>query len=374
MKQLFIDQSNALTLDAQFVNKAGIIIALAIIGEDGNALKDSTGAAISGWTNDTGAPAELQKVTFDTDLKKYKAVFSFATGTKPQYIRAFWYAKEGTTAIDLPGYLPEEIQLVTASPSASAQPQVLPLSLFESVFLAQDFKMDDDFKEGIRLLMSKNRSEVERELLAAQGRIELKLKMRLFATKDKMDRDYYAEEFRQNYWLQQTNFKPIISVDSYKLIYGSKEILVTPDIHDMMVVNKKMGTIEFLPTAFSGTLFSMMINNVSALGITIMQTGGWSRVPLLFRIEYTHGLDFPNLEASQKEAIRHAVGRNALIELLPRIDPLLRTTSESMSIDGASSSESSGAKDIIKAFREEETAFVDELKREYGMHFDMVVV
>ena len=81
----------------------------------------------------------------------------------------------------------------------------------------------------------------------------------------------------------------------------------------------------------------------------------------------------PNLAEAKKESLRLAVARNALISLLPRIDPLVRKPTESFGIDGASRSVSSGVRDLIKDYREEEAEWVKEIMREYAMHIEIVV-
>jgi hypothetical protein len=105
-----------------------------------------------------------------------------------------------------------------------------------------------------------------------------------------------------------------------------------------------------------------------------MADGGYSRVPCLFRIDYTHGLDFPNLSNQERESIRNAVGRRALINVLPKIDPLVRATSESKSIDGASKSKTGGIKDYLKEYKTEDAAWCASMQREYGSGFEIAVV
>ena len=51
----------------------------------------------------------------------------------------------------------------------------------------------------------------------------------------------------------------------------------------------------------------------------------------------------------------------------------MRKPTESFGIDGASRSVSSGVRDLIKDYREEEAEWVKEIMREYAMHIEIVV-
>jgi hypothetical protein len=135
-----------------------------------------------------------------------------------------------------------------------------------------------------------------------------------------------------------------------------------------------MGTLEFLPTAIQGNLFTALINGVSGLGISIMNSGSFNRIPFLFRIKYTYGLNFPTLPDAEKEAIRQAIGCHTLIKILPILDPSVRVTSGSKSIDGVSKSQNSGMAALLKTYEEQEKIFVNNIKRKYALHFDMGVV
>jgi hypothetical protein len=363
MKRFLIDNQNVLFLDAEHTNKSGLSVTVSIVGEDGSVLKDADGAALK----------DVALVFDDTNHKYALDPLTFQEGTKPQFARLYWIVKEGDSRLELAApFSPEDVELAEAAGSGDAE--VMPITMFVDSFIASESKLDGDYKRAAEAYVNANPDNVRRELRAAQGNIEQKIKMKLFKAQAKMDRDYYLQDFRAEFWMQQTDFRPIVSVDSYILQYGAKGVNITNDIAEHVVIEKKMGTIEFLPTALSGSLFVALLNNLAGLGVSIMQDAGYSRVPLLFRILYTHGLDFPNLPTGQKESIRQAVGRNALINLLPRIDPLARKPSQSQALDGATRSRTGGVRDLIKDYREEEAEWVKEIMREYGMHFDLAVV
>jgi hypothetical protein len=314
-------------------------------------------------------------ISYDGTAKQYKVTFSLDPATKPQYGRIYWYATLAGVPVDLPpDHQPEDVEIAVSFKTAPATSQIMPVQVFLDRFIAADAKMDAKYKAAVAAFVATNRNYMAQELFAAQGDLEREIKMKFFATQAHMERDFFQQEFRSEFWLQQVDYKPIISVDHYFVKYGSTGVEITTDIADKMMVDPKMGTIEFLPTTVSGTLFAALLTNVSALGLSIMADGGYSRVPCLFRIDYTHGLDFPNLSNQERESIRNAVGRHALINVLPKVDPLMRATSESKSLDGASKSKSGGVKDILKDYRDEDKAWIASMQREYGSGFEIAVV
>lgn len=359
MKKIKIGVENTVYFDAQEFNVSGLTVTASVLGESGDVLLN-------------GSNAELKDLatSFDGDKKKYRLVFTLSETTGSQYAGIYWQTESNLPIPD--DFSPEYVEIVEQLPVGKNI--LMPVSVFTDRFLRTQANVDAQLKTVLDNFTNQNRDYVQQELLSAQGTIEQKIKMRIFTTKAKMDRDFYSEPFRTGFWMQVTDYRPIISVDKYQLIYGSKGLEITQDIAQHMVVDPRMGTIEFLPTTLHGSLFTALISHVHALGITIAQDGGYNRIPLLFQIEYRHGLwEFPEFTPAHKESMRNAVARHALINLLPRIDPLVRKTSESKSIDGASKSRSGGVSDIIKTYREEEEKWVDEIKREFAMHIDMAV-
>ena len=361
MKKLFVDQQNILTLDSQFTNKDGLDVELTLVGESGVALNDGVGDPISAVA-----------VAWDASLNKYKTAFTLEAGTTPQYVRAFWYVEESGKVIDTPGFSPEDIQLVSSSVSIS--PEILPLSLFITSYLASDSKLDETYKRAVAAWIGVNGDVAREEIMGAQGNLEEEIKMFFFRRTDSVQRDFYMQDFRSEFWQLQMDYSPIISVDTYELKYGNSAQEITANIAEHIQVSKEMGILEFLPTTMNGNLWSALISSVTALGITMMNDSGYSRIPLLFRVTYTHGLDFPNLPPSEKSSIRNAVGRRAMINLLPRIDPIMRRPSESKSVDGASKSRSGGMKEILKDYREDEKVWVHNMRNRYARNMDMTIV
>ena len=365
MKKLYIDKTNRLSLDSQFTNVNGLTVKLSLIGESGEPLMDSNLQDIEDTT-----------VDWDNTANKYIAVINLHPETPIQFARAFWYAADiGDNNIELEGFQPEDLSVEAATVLNQAYTQILPVSMFLDDYIASQSKMDDSYRRSISRYINKNVNKFREELLVAQGNLEMRLKMRFFATKDHQERDYYEQEFRSTWWQLQFDWSPVISIEKWLLTYGANPAVdLTQNIAEYMKIEHKMGTAEFVPTALNGTLWAALITNLSALGITIMADGAFNRIPLLFNIDYTHGLNYPVLPEAEKASIRWAIGRNALINLLPRVDPSVRFPSQSTSGDGVSKSQSSQVKDLVKDYREEEDAWVKDYARQYAKHFDIVVV
>lgn len=375
MKRLSVDRANVFTFDGLATPTDALKLYATVTGENGAPLKTETGVELSNISNDAAVPLAKLLISYNGTTKKYVVAFNLDPATKPQYGRVFWYATQGGVPADLPAeYQPEDVEIAQTFKAIAATTQIMPVQVFLDRFIAADAKMDARYKAAVNAFVATNRGYVAQELFAAQGDLEREIKMKFFATSSHMERDYFSQEFRSEFWLQQTDYKPIISVDHYFLRYGSDNYELTGDLASKMMVDKAMGTIEFLPTSTTGTLFAALLTNVSALGLSLLADGGFSRVPAMFRIDYTHGLDFPNRTNAERESIRNAVGRRALINVLPKVDPLVRATSESKSIDGASKSKTGGIKDYLKEYKEEDKAWIASMLREYGSGFEIAVV
>ncbi len=366
MKTLALQGTNRFYLEDANAAVADLTVTASIYGEDGAVALD-----------DQSEEIKDKEATFDDaeDKNQYYIDVIFSQNTRPGYYRIYWNVQneEINVLIDQSN-VPQDIRLITVGDTNGVRAEIMPVSIFLSQYIAADAKLDDDYKDAVESYVKEDRDSMRNTLLASQGELENRIKMKFFKSKDSIKRDYYLQDFKTEFWLQQVDCRPLISVDSFKLVYGSQQAELIPNIADQLVIDKKMGIIEFLPTAMSGSLYSILIGAMNGLGLTIMQGGIYSRVPQLFRIEYTHGLDFPTLDDAKKEAIRRAIGRNALIEILPKIDAKVRLISQSLSMDGVSSSESSGIDRLLKDLREDETKWTEEMKREYGIGYEITVV
>ena len=93
----------------------------------------------------------------------------------------------------------------------------------------------------------------------------VKLKIKMFKTSDFINRDFYMQEFNTEFWLQQTDWRPIISLDSFiALIWTSMISAISMDISKYMLVIKRLERLEFLPTVSPSEFYTALITGVSA--------------------------------------------------------------------------------------------------------------
>lgn len=359
MRKLIIEKENVVTLDAVGTNLSTYIVTLTVVGEDGAVLTKS---------DDT--PMTDIPCVWNTDKNKFGVSLNFKTTTSQQYARLFWNVKKVNDTIELPEeYDPESVQL--RSTSAAVQPEVASVDYFIENILAISSKLDDAYETAVK---SYPREGIRNHILAAQGNVENMTKLNLFKQEYNEVRDYnFDQQFCDTFWMMQLYQRPIVSVDSWDLWHGGTKILVVP-IHDVQIESKQ-GTIEFVPTSSTGgLLFQQLIASGEGIKMAVIGHGMASRLPHAWHIKYHAGIDFPNLPLSKKENFRLGICRNALIELLPHIDPATRTTSSSESMDGVSMSSSKTVDTIIKELRLSQEEWLKNIEKEYATGFDMVVI
>ncbi len=367
MVKLVKEKLNRIILkDSKIETKSNIYdVSISIFNEAGEYVKDKNGQNI-----------DSKEVSWDNTEFFYYVDIDFHSSTPEGYLRIIWNVELKITheAIELSDEnLPQEIELVSNGATNNLLPQIVPISFFLDNYIAKDIRMDAQYKQAVEIYVAQNRRDLNRWLLAAQSKLEMALKTVFFTMQDTINRDYYMQDFGSEFWINQANYRPIVSIDHYSLVYGAQNVEITKDIKDYILVDKKMGTFEFLPTAVQGNLFTALINGVSGLGISIMNSGNFNRVPFLFRITYTYGLDFVNLPEQEKEGIRQAIARHTIIQLLPILDPSVRITNDSKTIDGVTKSQNSGMAALLKTYSEEEKEWLREYRRKYALDFDMAV-
>lgn len=364
MKQVIRENTNRIYLEQADFAENLYTVTVSIFDEAGAFAKNSD--------ND-----DIQDVPaiFDAERNRYYIDILLLPTQSIGYLRAFWDVikteDEVTQAVDQE-YTPQDLELVTYAGATTQEPQIVPISFFLDNYIMKNEKLDGQYVKAIDNYVSSNRNDIARWLTASQGNLELALKMNFFVQEQTIKSDYYAQIFQNEYWLQQPYNRPIIELLSFKLVYGAQEVDLISEIKDFIIINKEMGTLQFLPISTTGTFYQVLMMNISALALTAAFNSG-SVIPSLFHYTYTHGLNFPTLEQPLKESIRQAISRNTLIKILPIIDPTARTTNESKSMDGVSKSKTSGIAGILKEFREEEKMWIADMKMKYGTAIDMAI-
>ena len=371
MKKLYLNTDNVFALDSDDIDDATFKVRLSLVGEDGEVLTDNNGDDLI--LSSLGTNPEL---TFDTALNQFKGTIHLADDTVKQYARAFWVVTDANNLpITIAEYYPEEISIENdpASATQTYKQMIVPKAYFIDTFLGGYPSFSKVIVNILAEIEARNPDTLRNILLASQGDLEKQIRTRFFNTQFHLDKDLYDEDFRQSHWLQQPDVKPLVSCDSFILIYGNNDIVLSNDIADSIWVDKNLGTFEWMPLVTSTTMFTMIVSTLSGLAISAYAADYASRIPGLFRIVYTAGMDFPNLPDTDKESIRRAICRNSFMTLKPLIDPIMRERSISKSIDGASKSISGGLDIIIKQFKEDEKEWIALMQKEIGTSISFAV-
>ena len=358
MKKIYIGRANQIFLDAPDTNETGLTVALTIVGEDAQPLTKS----------DDTACTDLA-CAFSDDENKYGLTITLKSTTPSQYARLYWKVTDSALAVELPeDFSPEEIQLLPVD--AAISQIAVPTQYFLDYSLAAMSKLDTRYALSVKTYP---RDGIIRGLLAAQANIQNMMKMDLFLKDHTEFRDYNFDEFfADTFWILQTYHRPITAVKDFSIWHGTKEILTVDP--GAIVFEQYQATLEFVPNAFSGGLmFQQLLSGGDAAMLAVIGRLRANRLPLAFHITYTAGLDFPTLADDDKESFRQAVARNALIELLPMIDPAMREVSASDSIDGVSGSTSRQVSQLIKQLEANEEKWLRNIQKKYATGFDMVL-
>jgi len=182
--------------------------------------------------------------------------------------------------------------------------------------------------------------------------------------------EYYMHEIYEKFWTVQLYHYPIVSVSQIKLLLNDQEIADIPQAW-IQIGNPKEGLVKIVPYAGGITGFAFRLITKGGLGLAILM--GESRyVPDFFSYDYTHGLDWDNLDTKEKRSIQMAIGRRVAINFLPNLDVHRGISSETESDSGASASRSYTSSAIygehsaaIQAFKKEETRWINLFKRKY---------
>lgn len=334
---------------------AGKTVKVSIVGENGSFVQDSAG--------------DLKDITlaYNSASGKYEVTKTILSTTANQYIRLFFYATDATISEN---YYPEDAKLEEDFLAPAAE--IIPVAYFNDYFLKLRSSLDAGYAEAVdSYLVDKN--GVRNMLLSAQHDLEMDTELYISERTIEEKRDNYFEYFNGHFWQFNVNYPPITELLEFKIKFGANEIA---DIGlDLFIVSEDFGAIEFVPIATDSTsgLYTLLMHNLSGIGVSILTGGLYERIPNMFHVKYKTGLwsISNNLE---KEGIRTAVARRAFIKLIDFLDPSGRVNSQSESIDGVSSSVSYNTDRLVERLNKEENKWIGNMKRKYGRDADIVVV
>lgn len=355
MKKLIIGVASSIVLDQADI-ATGKTIKLTIAGEEGTPLKDNANASIADVS-----------LTYDSTLKKYKtAPITISTNEKPQYVRLYFYSSE----IEIEHrYYPEDVRLEASS--IGVEVEVVPVQYFIDYILAISSKMDLDYQEAVENYIH-DRNSIRSALKAAEGNLEIDLEMFITPRTWTDKRDHFFERFATHFWQAQATYVPIISLDDVKIKFGQAEIA---DIKkEYFVWQRNEGLFEFVPLPGDGTLYSILLNNLSGAAMGILMGVNYDRIPCMFQFTYTTGLFHSEADSIEKEMIRRAVARRAYLEISNFIDPRKRNASESETTDGVTTAKTYKLDNVIKDLKDEEKKFIEKMQTKYAKSMDVVVI
>lgn len=341
----------------------GLTIKLTIIGENGKPIKDSSNNEIKDVTLTQYNSTEFTGV--------YYQDITIHADTPDQYIRLYYTCSQYNI---LNTYQPQDAKLVGSSLKDA---EVVPVQYFIDYILAPEINIDPLYRKAIGDYVKRNREGVRKYLQGAESQLERATRL-YFAERTITDekKDYFFDQFNIHLWQFEVAYPPINELVDFKIVYGQKEIAKIDT--KFFVFDRVQGLIEFLPspTGDSAGIYSMVLGGVAMGGspFLFLTSNNLSRIPALFRATYKTGLIYDGCDVKEKESIRMAICNRALINMLPKIDPALRSGSYSEGADGVSSNRNYMVRDILKGYEEQEKEFIEDLRTKYGRNLDVVVV
>lgn len=331
-------------------------IRLAIVGERGNVIKDSAGLP-------------LENIKLDEVSNKYQTTATISDQEPDQFIRLY-FSSNDIVVQDI--YYPQDAKLISG---LQAKAEVVPVQYFIDYVLNGQFHADPIYKKAVTDYAFNNRDAVKRELLSAEGKLELKSKLYFSErTISQEKEDFFFDRFSIHLWQFIVNYPPINNLEKFEIQFGSRPVAEVAT--SLFIWDRETGIIEFLPapSGDSAGLYSLLMQNLSGLTLSIFLNSNLERIPALFRATYKTGLIYTGGDEAEKEAIRGAICNRALMNLAPKIDPAMRSGSFSEGIDGVSAQRSYNVKEVLRELKEQEDEFVKDLRQKYGRNLDMVVV
>lgn len=351
MKTFVKGVSNKIYLD-QTGLASGKTVKLTIVGENGDYLTDSTGALLKdlscSFDNTAGVMKYYYNVTFNNSWGK-------------QYIRLYFSSAD--VVID-PNYYPDDAYCDDGAINLASE--IVPYGYFKEFFMDIRTAMDFDHQQIVTQYLT-DRKGLQSKLQAAQNDLEMELEIYITPREKTEKRDNYLENLSQHFWQFPVSYPPIIELKKFKLKIGSYDLVDIPQ--NLFTVNEQMGVVEFLPFPTQNTAgyFSYLLYGASGLAATSIYTvGGYERIPNMFWCQYTCGLWRDGADKTEKESIRNIIAQKALMKILDLTDIKRTTTQAGESIDGAQANESYKMDILFKEWKEEEKAWVYNLKKRYG--------
>lgn len=355
MKTISKYSKNRIFLEDPNINSNQYTVKYTIIDRMGDYAVDSESVNI--LDRDAGIVEEGSKVKFFAEWK-----FKESTVTDKYFRLVF-------TIIDNEGnFIVSDFALIEMGVEASRSGiQLVPSTYFKEYILGSN--LSDEIKA--KLLTYPN-DAIEEFLLSAREALEDDLEISFTPkTVESEVHDWHGDWINDTYWQLQLFKFPVLSIQNYSIWYGSQKIM---DINtEFIQVKKEMGILEWVPVV-GQPLFEVYQHALEAMSLTLSIRTGAGRVPDVFHVSYTHGLDFKNLDNVEQAGITTNIGRKAMLMALGRITPDVIKGSESQSIDGASYSSSNRGIEWMEFERSELKDWIQNAKRKYNTLLKVICV
>lgn len=351
MQKLFLGKSNRLFLQTEESIDAAN---LSIVGPTGAYLKDDAEVDLS-----------EKACTLDSSSGKFYLDVTLSSSAVADDAFLNWEATKSSIAVTLEGKYDPEDAVVVASISTDTY-LVTPTFVMEHYLRGITESEIEATFTGLGY-----REAIRAQIQAATAQLEKRTLTSFTPTVVTGEHhDYDNAPLYEKYWTNRMFHFPIISVETMELRLKDQVIAEMP-AEWIQIGNKKEGVVKVIPYAGGASGFAFRLIMTIGANLSLI-SGGVHYYPDFFVYDYTHGLDWDNLDITEKTDIKTAIARRVALNMLPNLDVNRGKSSESKSIDGASASvsftssatfgEHSAA---LENYKKEESAWVNEFKRKY---------
>jgi hypothetical protein len=306
-------------------------------------------------------PIENKDAEFDDTLKRYCTSFQLSSTSKGKYYRLVFDITDADGIYIVSNYA--LVNLIIESNSI----QLVPNEYFRDYTL--NANLIDEFRQTI---LAYPDDAVKELLLSATGQLQTDCEMSFTPkTIENEAHDWFQDNLRETSWMIQFFNYPIISVQSYQLYFGTSKVVEIPT--EYLLLEKIMGTVEYLPAPNQPFFLIFQNLGIESTQLQLFSRGlGAPRLPAVFRISYTYGIDFMNIPEEEQAEIRLAIARRALLNGLGSISPAVLNQSVQKSVDGASYGVTRNGFAYLQELKGNEKDWVETYKRRYNKHIKMI--
>lgn len=334
-------------------------VKLSIADEYGNFVKDNSNNDLKNLV-----------LEYNSETHLFEVEVTIHENTPPQYIRLYFFGTNQTVINS--DYYPQDARLEENAGTVIGSAEIVPIQYFIDYVLASKSKLDAEYEAAVAEYI-KDKNGIRSFLMSAQDDLEKDCEIYFTERTLTETRDNYYENFPSNLWQFQVAHPPINQLEDFQIVYG-ENVVANVNVK-LFVYDRILGLIEFLPLpgGESAGLYTLLLENISGIAISILRGGILNRIPQMFKAVYKTGLFTPDADPIEKEGLRKAISRRAFMDLLHIVDPAGRKNSSSESIDGVSASKSFRADQILKTLQEQEKEFVRKIQKKYGKNVNMVI-